>query len=92
MLIKTTRHFKRFAFVSKSIHLVLKMCFNIFTFCSDICYVFLVFVIILVDLNVGVSLQMCKKASIYGQNHSGKLPSIERYLTLLTKEYLAGVI
>ena len=36
---------------------------------------------------------MCKKASIYGQNHIvEELPNSERYSTLSTKEYLSGVI
>ena len=34
-----------------------------------------------------------EKASIYGQNHGAEqLPISERYWTLLTKEYLSGVI
>ena len=54
---------------------------------------FWVFVIILVEIIVeGVSLEMCKKASVYSQIHRAEqLPNSERYWTLLTKEYLSGV-
>ena len=41
----------------------------------------------------GVSFEMCKKASIYVQNHRvEQLPSGKRYQTLLTKDYLTGII
>ena len=55
---------------------------------------FWVFEIILVEINVeGVSLEMCEKVSVYGQNHKAEqLPNSERYWTLLTKEYLSCVI
>ena len=53
-----------------------------------------VFVIILFEINEeSVSLEMCKKASIYGQNHRAKqLANSERYWTLLSKAKLSGVI
>ena len=59
--------------------------FTILTFHSNISGVYFgVFVITLVEINVeGVSLEMCKKASIYGQNHKAEqLPNSERYWTL----------
>ena len=72
------------------------MFFNILTFHSYISGVYIwVFVNILVKINVeGVSLEMCIKCFfLCPKSQTGTTrQSSERYWTLLTKEYLSGVI
>ena len=54
-------------------------------------FIFLAFMIILVEIDVQGFLCKCaKKTSMYGENH--KVANSGRYWTLLTKEKLSGVI